>query len=92
MLSIDSCNLFEKLVIGRNYLRSTFQPSNRPDDRNVANNSLIYDVFDDQSNFFSDVVIRTDEFVYLVEFTLSLGQIQTTFLHNAVFFVKRLTF
>lgn len=75
MLSFDCGNLFVKLIIDWQNFRSALEPSDRSDHRNIACDSFIDNILNDEPHFFSNVVIRADELVDLIQLTASLGQI-----------------
>ena len=50
----------------------------------IAVDSFVYDIFDYQADLFCDVVVGTDELIYLVQLSVSLRQIQTAALQDSV--------
>lgn len=72
LLSIDRHRLI-KLLINRQYLNLTLQPTNRSHYSNIPIDSFIYYVLYDKAYLLGYVVVRAYELVYLVELTVSLG-------------------
>lgn len=56
--------------------------------RHITVDPFIHNVLNDEAYLFRDVVVRTDELVYLVQLSVSLSQVQTaTFQHSIVLFI-----
>ena len=76
LLSFHFCLLVKLLVDGQD-LHLALQAADGAHHSHIAVDSFVDDILDDQADLFCDVVVGTDELIYLIQLSVSLRQIQT---------------